>query len=228
MGRSKIQKQPPWPATLSDADRVERARILVSRQIDDLLELIAISEANRFIIYSPTLAEQIPPSFAANAFNIFQWSSLNYEIIRVCAFWDSPRDDRTSIPTVLKLLDGSACRAIVEGALGKDQRYTERQMRRLDRAVRVAQKVMRSRFITALQGFRNERVAHNLDFSARAAPSSVLKYGYERRLLRASIAVVSNLNNAIRDSHFMFDDAIAQSRRNAAAFWKGCKIEVLE
>ena len=101
-------------------------------------------------------------------------------------------------------------------------------MRRLDQAMRVAQKVKSSKFNAALQSFRNERVAHNLDFSARVAPSSVLKYGYERKLLRASIAVVSKLNNAIRDSHFMFDEAVAQSRRNAIAFWKGCTIKVLE
>jgi hypothetical protein len=190
--------------------------------------LIAISEANRLIVYSPILAAQIPRSYAANAFNVFQWSALNYEIVRVCALWDNPRRDRASIPTVLKLIEGRDCRPVIEKALGPYPQDIIRNMRRLDRAVHVAELVRASRFHAALREFRDEKVAHNLDFAVRAVASRTLKYGYERRLLRASIAVVSNLNNALRDSSFMFDDAIGQSKRNAAALWNGCTFVVRE
>ncbi len=217
-----------WPATLNPAERVERARLLVSMQIDNLRELIAISEANRRIIYSPVLATQIPQSYAANAFNIFQWCSHNYEIIRACALWDSPREDRASIPTILHLIEDAACLAIIEKDLGFDPRYTERQMTRLERAKHVSGLVKKSKFNRALQHFRNERVAHNLEFGSKVSPAPNVKYGYERRLLRASIAIINNLNGALRDSSFMFDDAIEQSQRNARALWEGCKFSVLE
>ncbi len=213
---------------MSAPERVARARHLVSKQIDDLRELIPISEANRFIVYSPILAAQIPQSYGANAFNVFQWSSLNYEIVRVCALWDNPRKDRASVPTVLKLVEGPACREIIKRDLGYDPRYVDAQLQRLDRASEVAALVKSSRFNAALRSFRDEKVAHNLDFGTRAPPATTLKYGYERRLLRASIAIVSNLNNAIRNSSFMFDDAIEQGRRNAAALWNGCSFSVTE
>ncbi len=217
-----------WPETLNPQQRVERARALVSIQIDNLRELVAISEANRLIIYTPILANQIPRSYAANAFTVFQWSSLNYEILRACAIWDNPRKDRASIPTILALMEEPACLAIVEKELGWDSRYSALQMKRFFRARHVAQLVKASRFHRALLSFRNERVAHNLDFGTRVSPPPTLKYGYERRLLRASIAVINNLNGALRDSSFMFDDAIEQSKRNAEALWQGCTFSVLE
>ncbi len=216
-----------WPHGLSTSERVERARTIISTQIDDLRELIAISEANRVIIYSPVLASQIPKSFAANAFNQFQWCSLNYEILRACSLWDNPREDRASIPTLVALVNDAACRAQIESDLGGGH-YAAGHIHRFDRAIRIAGAIATSKFKTALYDFRNRSLAHSLVFHAPAAPVVLPKYGYERRLLRASIAVVSNFNNAVRDSSFAFDMAVEQSRRNARALWTNCTFTVPE
>jgi hypothetical protein len=142
--------------------------------------------------------------------------------------WDNPRSDRASVPTVLQLIGSLDCRGIIERDFGPYPGDVARNMRRLDRTIHVAELVKRSRFHRALRAFRDEKVAHSLDFAVRAIPSVALKYGYERRLLRASIAVVSNLNNAIRNSSFMFDDAVDQSKRNAKALWAACNFEISE
>jgi hypothetical protein len=53
-------------------------------------------------LFSPTLASQVPPSYAANAFNVFQHVMYDFEIMRLCALWELPKreDDETeSSPT---------------------------------------------------------------------------------------------------------------------------------
>jgi hypothetical protein len=62
-------------------------------------------------VFSPILASQIPRSYAANAFNLFQHVMHDFELVRLCALWDRPvneRDEKESIPTVLELVDHSA------------------------------------------------------------------------------------------------------------------------
>lgn len=54
--------------------------------------------------YSPLIAKQIPPSRATFAFRQLQSSQLLFEMLRLCALWDKPAQDRESIPTILKLL----------------------------------------------------------------------------------------------------------------------------
>jgi hypothetical protein len=47
------------------------------------------TKTTRFVLYSDTLSSQIPTSFAANAFNVFQRGMHQFEIVRLCALWDS-------------------------------------------------------------------------------------------------------------------------------------------
>jgi hypothetical protein len=75
-------------------------------------------EANAIVVYSPTLAGQIPHSFAAIAFNQFQRSMHWAEIVRVCALWDGEDRYKQNIPTVVKLIDDPA----VETALVAETR----------------------------------------------------------------------------------------------------------
>jgi hypothetical protein len=48
---------------------------------------------------------QIPKSFAANAFNVFERSMHEYEIVRLCALWDRAELDKESVPTIIDLID---------------------------------------------------------------------------------------------------------------------------
>lgn len=87
---------------------VERARTAkekVRRVVDHLSYLLELHENNAIIVYSPTLTTQIPTSFAANAFNVFQRGLHQFEIVRLCALWDSADSDKENIPTVVELID---------------------------------------------------------------------------------------------------------------------------
>jgi len=92
-------------AELTVEERVSRAKAKTSVLVDQALHLLELHEANRIIVYSPTLASQIPRSHAAHAFNTFQAATHRYEIVRLCALWDAARIHKVSIPTVVKLID---------------------------------------------------------------------------------------------------------------------------
>src|SRR5262245_38473762 len=71
-------------------------------------------------IRTDALALQIPRSFAANAFNVFQQSLYRFEIVRLCALWDRAWPDlsRESIPTIVELIaDANVIDALVEERL---------------------------------------------------------------------------------------------------------------
>jgi hypothetical protein len=77
---------------MSIADRIVAAKEKTVRVVDHLLYLLELHENNSIIVYSDILSSQIPTSFAANAFNIFQLGVHQFEIVRLCALWD--RADR--------------------------------------------------------------------------------------------------------------------------------------
>jgi hypothetical protein len=87
------------------AERIELAKAKMRRVLDHFLYVVELHANNSFIIYSPILASQIPSSFAANAFNVFQRSMHQIEIVRLCAIWDSADADKENIPTVIELID---------------------------------------------------------------------------------------------------------------------------
>jgi HEPN superfamily AbiU2-like protein len=86
-------------------ERIDLAKTTMSRVLDHFLYLMELHANNLFVVYSPTLASQIPASFAANAFNVFQRSMYQIEIVRLCAIWDKADPKKESIPTVVKMID---------------------------------------------------------------------------------------------------------------------------
>jgi HEPN superfamily AbiU2-like protein len=88
--------------------RPERIRLAIAKMkkvIDHFLYVIELHANNSFVVFSPLLASQIPRSYAANAFNVFQRSMHQIEIVRLCAIWDGVDVDKENIPTVVKLID---------------------------------------------------------------------------------------------------------------------------
>jgi hypothetical protein len=79
-------------------ERIAQARTRAQKLVDHIATLFLMHEANAVVIYSQTLADQIPRSCAAHAFNQFQRSMHLFEIVRLCALWDPPGSDRESIP----------------------------------------------------------------------------------------------------------------------------------
>ena len=90
---------------LSDTDRIAQAQAKMTKVIDHFLYLLELPANNSFIVYSDTLASQIPMSHAANAFNVFQRSMHQFELVRLCALWDGAGIDKENIPTVIELID---------------------------------------------------------------------------------------------------------------------------
>ena len=108
----------PWMFKhMATAERVEAAKQKTERVVDHLFQLIALHENNAIVVYSDTLALQIPRSYAANAFNVFRQGLHRFEIMRLCALWDRAWPDlsRESIPTIVELIaDSNVIDALVE------------------------------------------------------------------------------------------------------------------
>src|SRR6476660_9073595 len=92
---------------ITTLDRVKAAKQKTERVVDHLLYLLELHENNAIIVYSDTLSSQIPPSYAANAFNVFRRGLHQFEIVRLCALWDRAEADKENIPTVIELIDDS-------------------------------------------------------------------------------------------------------------------------
>jgi hypothetical protein len=90
-----------WPVQ----NRIDEARLSTRKLIDHVHYLLDLHENNAIAIYSDTLAKQIKRSDAAAAFNVFQSAMHQFELVRLCALWDSAQLDRESIMTVVELID---------------------------------------------------------------------------------------------------------------------------
>ena len=86
-------------------ERIRLAKAKMKKVLDHFLYVIELHANNSFVVFSPLLASQIPNSFAANAFNVFQRSMYQIEIVRLCAIWDGVDVDKENIPTVVALVD---------------------------------------------------------------------------------------------------------------------------
>lgn len=98
---------------LPPAERIDRAKAKMERVVDHFRYVLQLHENNVCIAYSPVLSSQIPESFAANAFNIFQRGAYQFEIVRLCALWDSPEADKENILTVVELIDSPCVLAML-------------------------------------------------------------------------------------------------------------------
>jgi hypothetical protein len=90
---------------LSRPERIGLAKAKMTKVLDHFLYVVELHANNSFVVFSPVLASQIPQSYAANAFNVFQRSMHQIEIVRLCAIWDGVDLDKENIPTVVALID---------------------------------------------------------------------------------------------------------------------------
>jgi hypothetical protein len=93
---------------LGSTQRIELAKAKMEKVLDHFLYLLELHANNAFVVYSPILSSQIPASYAANAFNVFQRSMHQFEIVRLCALWDGSDPEKENIPTVIELIDEDA------------------------------------------------------------------------------------------------------------------------
>lgn len=104
----KISRQIKRLRALPAEQRVALAKAKMERVLDHFLYVLELHANNSFIVYSPVLAAQIPRSYAANAFKVFQRGMHQIEIVRLCALWDSADPAKENIPTVIELIDDAS------------------------------------------------------------------------------------------------------------------------
>ena len=104
----KISPQIKKLKSLPPEQRVALAKAKMERVLDHFLYVLELHANNSFIVYSRVLAGQIPRSYAANAFKVFQRGMHQIEIVRLCALWDSAEMEKENIPTVIELVDDAA------------------------------------------------------------------------------------------------------------------------
>src|SRR3954470_12232173 len=92
-------------AKMAVPERGSLAKEKIRRVVDHLLYVLELHENNAIVLYSSTLSAQIPTSFAANAFNVFQRGLHQFEVVRLCALWDRAELEKENIPTVIELID---------------------------------------------------------------------------------------------------------------------------
>jgi hypothetical protein len=97
--------KPFFANKMSITERIVEAKRKTERVVDHVLYLLALHENNALVTYSPLLSAQIPASYAANAFNVFQQGLHRFEIVRLCTLWDSADPYKENIPTIAELID---------------------------------------------------------------------------------------------------------------------------
>lgn len=73
--------------------------------IGHVLEVVAIQANNECLVYSDRLSKQIPPSYAASAYNVLVQSFFLFAVLRTVSLWDKADENAASILTVVKYID---------------------------------------------------------------------------------------------------------------------------
>jgi hypothetical protein len=89
---------------LTTEEKIDRAKQLVARILDHSRHLLRIHYSNHELNYSDKISRQVPSSYAAHTFNLLRVTQYRFEIMRLSALWDDPRENRESIPTLLEFI----------------------------------------------------------------------------------------------------------------------------
>jgi AbiU2 len=214
---------------LTTAKRIRAAKARTDRVIDHLLYLLALHENNAIITYSGTLSSQISLAHAAAAFNVFRRGLYQFEIVRLCALWDTPKvtkEDKQkkkipteeSIPTIIELIDlPEAIEALAKEIQRQwpdpdDDKHAREQAQRardeLGKAIKDVRRISKSSMLRSTMNLRHKHLAHSLTKTKlekkRVAP---MKYGHERKLLSKSLLIVEALHRSINRTGFTFADS---------------------
>jgi vacuolar-type H+-ATPase subunit I/STV1 len=233
---------------LTTAKRIRTAKATTDRVIDHLLYLLALHENNAIITYSGTLSSQITLAHAAAAFNVFRRGLHQFEIVRLCALWDSPKvtkEDKKkkkipteeSIPTIIELIDlPEAIEALAKEIQRQwpdsdDDKHAHEQAQRardeLRKAIADVRKISKSPMLRSTMNVRHKHLAHSLTKTKLEKKRvALMKYGHERKLLSKSLLIVEALHRSINRTGFTFSNSQKIARNNAEALWKHCTFDI--
>jgi hypothetical protein len=216
-------------------ERIKLAKAKMTKIIDHFLYVIELHANNSFVVFSPVLASQIPRSYAANAFKVFQRSMYQIEIVRLCAIWDGIDLDKENIPTVVALIDDDQIIEMLAEETHsqhqdqRDQQFADERASLartgLQQAIAAARTVLSSTRLASIMNIRDKHLAHSLETTRREknGPVQPMKYGDETKLLDASIPILESLYCWVNGTSFSFENSQGIDQRNAEALWTGCK-----
>ena len=169
----------------------------MQKVLENFLYLLKLNANNHFIVYTPTLSRQIRPSFAANAFSVFQFSMYQIEIVRLCALCGTPSAMRKTTKkkrasrSVVELMDNpeviNDLVAIARAqyrlihfesagitpdeakaiAASRGKQEAKRARAQLKRAIKAARTIMVSPRLAAVINTRDKHIAHSLAVTRR-------------------------------------------------------------
>jgi hypothetical protein len=222
---------------MSDEDRYLKAQEKTQKIVDAFLAHLRTHENNQYVTYSSIIADQIPKSYAGNAFAALQSNLLEFELIRLASFWENVDLDGFSLPTIAKLSETTGVSEIVQKR--HHQHYTfhkeyaeeakSKAKLALDQAIENTGKFHDSESLENLKNFRH-RLSHllettNIEKKKRISPP---KYGDEREILEITMSSIDKFHSALNGVGFDWDGANEMNRRNAKSFWEGVTIKVLK
>ena len=189
---------------------------------------------NKHLVYGREIAKQIPASHAARAISELQIASFAWGLIRLMALWDKPSLDRSSIPTVAKLIDDAEVKCELRRKIGQDwadlgaseAECRDRQgefdilWRRVSRRVRAAEASGR---LASFRDYRDAFIAHNLKPPAGYKSP---KYGQEMRLLRFTMRALHELLLILTNTDHGFGIDATRAEEAAADFWDNMELTI--
>jgi hypothetical protein len=217
------------------AERIAAAKAKTERLVRHVLYVLELHENNRIVFYSPTLASQIPTSHAANAFVVFQHGLYQFEIVRLCALWDSAEPEKENIPTVMSNpSDDPSIHAIeVEAIRRSDHEFGEQQAQQtrneLRKCIDDSRAILASPKHASIMNLRDKHIAHALTETRRERRVGFvdpMKYGDEKDMLDTSLSIVQRLFSGVNGTSFDFDASRKIDRKNAEALWSACKFDI--
>lgn len=176
---------------------------------DDLYQAVAYYEVFAPSGLDSALIERINTYKIHEGFNVVSEALQLGVITTLCRIWDKTRGTARMTEAVSRLRKNAH--------LVSDQAVFEQWQKDVE-------KIEKSDELEALRGFRNVGLAHRSDPNAPDPRSKgnarrVLN-GDERRVLEATISVVSRLNDLVGSSHRIdFDGERQDWGRRAAKFW---------
>ncbi len=82
--------------------RIERASGLAARVLAHTRLVLHLHASNQELNHSDQIGRQVPRSYAAHTFNLLRDTQHRYQLLRLTALWDEPRENRESIPTLIE------------------------------------------------------------------------------------------------------------------------------
>jgi hypothetical protein len=163
---------------------------------------------------------------------------FQYEIVTLYRIWDSSDPQKSSIPTIIDLINEAKIIEQLasetangwpnEPKFGKTRGELTKE--HLKFAILSTKEIIDSSLFQGIANERDKHLAHSLDSTRRekTGPIPPMKYGDETKLLNKTFAIAEALHNGVNQTSFSFADSQKIHKRQSNALWEGIKITVLE